>query len=262
MMKKLNMLITMGILFLLMNTPLRAQEPFEITIQPQSISIGTFYDGISLTISGTIPEESEAVAVFTGNRNVLHLKEKGKALGLLWMNLDSLTYTNVPDVFLVSSRKRIEDMPVSKEGNNSNAADIGLEGLRRLITVESEKSDPRKSIEELFNLKKHEGLYREETEDIFYTAPAEGYKSFNMKVTIPSRLSPGDYTLYVYAVKNGQIIGLAQKHVNAGLTGIPAFLATLAFNHSFMYGILATIIAIAGGLVVGYFFRGAKEGAH
>jgi uncharacterized protein (TIGR02186 family) len=249
-------------LYLLMLTPIWAQEPFEISIKPKSISIGTFYNGTDIIISGKIPDDCEAVAVFTGDRNVLHLKEKGKAIGLLWMNLDSLTYNNVPSVFLVSSQKRVEDMTGPEKDENSNVKNIGLAGLSKLITVESEKSDPQISIAELFKLKKHEELYQEQTGNITYTAPVQGYKSFIMKINIPSRLSPSDYMVNVYLVRNGQIIGHAEKPVEAGLTGIPAFLANLAFDHSLMYGILATIIAIAGGLVVGYVFQGAKEGSH
>ena len=249
-------------LYLLTHTPVWAEEPFEISIEPKSISIGTFYDGTDIIVSGKIPDDCEVVGVFAGDRNILHLKEKGKAFGLLWMNLDSLTYNNVPSVFLVSSQKRIEDMTGPKEDENSNVKNMGLAGLNKSITVESEKSDPQISIAELFKLKNHEGLYQEQTGNITYTAPVQGYKSFSMNIRIPSRLSPGNYTANVYIVRNEQIIGHAEKPVEAGLTSIPAFLATLAFDHSLMYGIFATIIAIAGGLVVGYVFQGAKGGAH
>jgi len=245
-----------------MHTSLWAQEPLELSIIPKSIDIGTFYNGTDINISGKIPDDCEIVGVFTGDRNILHLKEKGKALGLLWMNLNTLTFNNVPSVFLVSSQKRIEDMTVQNEDENLNVKNAGFAGLSKLITVESEESDPRISVEKLFNLKKREELYQEQTGNISYTAPIQGYKSFSMKIYIPSRLSPGDYMVNVYSVRNGQIIGHAEKSVEAGLTGIPAFLATLAFDHSLMYGIFATIIAIAGGLVIGYVFQGAKGGAH
>lgn len=261
-MKKRNIMFLIGMLYLLTHTPVWAEEPFEISIEPKSISIGTFYDGTDIIVSGKIPDDCEAVAVFAGDRNVLHLKEKGKAIGLLWMNLDSLTYNNVPNVFLVSSQKRVEDMTGPKEDENSNVKNMGLAGLSKSITVESEKSDPQISIAELFKLKNHEGLYQEQTGNISYTAPVQGYKSFSINISIPSRLSPGNYATNVYIVRNGQIIGRAEEHVEAGLTGIPAFLSTLAFDHSLMYGILATIIAIAGGLVVGYVFQSAKEGSH
>jgi len=261
-MKKRYIIFTIVILCLLFHTFLWAQETLQLNIKPASISIGTFYQGTDILVSGKIPDDCEVVGVFTGNSNVLHLKEKGKILGLLWMNLDTLIYNNVPNVFLVSSQKKIEDIAGQNKDENSNVKDAGFTGLSKLITVKSEKSDPQISVAELFNLKKHEELYQEQTGNISYNAPVQGYKSFSMKINIPSRLSPGDYTVNVYTVRNGQIIGRAEKHIDAGLTGIPAFLANLAFNHSLMYGILATIIAIAGGLVVGYIFQGAKGGAH
>ncbi len=261
-MKRRYLISAVVILFLLTHTFLWAQETLQLSINPASISIGTFYDGTDISVSGNIPDDCEVVAVFTGDSNVLHLKEKGKILGLLWMNLNTLTYKNVPSVFLVSSQKRIEEMTGQNEDENSSIKNSGFAGLSKLITVESENSDPRISVAELFNLKIQEELYQEQTGNISYNAPVQGYKSFSMKINIPSRLSPGNYTVNVYTVRNGQIIGRTEKRVEAGLTGIPAFIANLAFDHSLMYGILATIIAIAGGLVVGYFFQGSKGGSH
>jgi len=102
-MKKRYIIFTIVILCLLFHTFLWAQETLQLNIKPASISIGTFYQGTDILVSGKIPDDCEVVGVFTGNSNVLHLKEKGKILGLLWMNLDTLIYNNVPNVFLVSS---------------------------------------------------------------------------------------------------------------------------------------------------------------
>jgi hypothetical protein len=43
--------------------------------------------------------------------------------------------------------------------------------------------------------------------------------------------------------------------------GLPAFISKLAFERGALYGLLATIIAIAAGLLMGVIFKGEK-GAH
>ncbi|MFA6011541.1 MAG: hypothetical protein WC799_16255, partial [Desulfobacteraceae bacterium] len=54
---------------------LTAQESMELAVQPEMITIGTSYTGMNLTVSGKIPEDCEAVAVLSGERAELHLKE-------------------------------------------------------------------------------------------------------------------------------------------------------------------------------------------
>jgi hypothetical protein len=77
---------------------------------------------------------------------------------------------------------------------------------------------------------------------------------------VPSRLSPGSYTVEVFAVKDGVIVAQDAQPLNAKLTGAPAFLADLAFNHAIWYGVLASIIAIVAGLGIGLVFQ--SKGAH
>lgn len=259
-MKKRNPIFITGLLYLLIYTSLWAEEPFEFSVMPDGVSIGTYYNGTNITVSGKVPEDCEAVGVFTDAGKELHLKEKGKALGLLWMNMDTLIFKNVPSVFFVVSRKKIEEVTAQE---NSDVQNIGFAGLTRRITLESDKTNPQFYIEELFNLKKQEGLYQEQAgEVVSYAEPVQGYKTFRMNINLPSRLSPGSYNVNVYAVQNGLIRSHAVKPVEVGLTDIPAFLAKLAFGHSLIYGILATVIAIASGLIIGFIFQGSKGGAH
>jgi hypothetical protein len=62
------------------------------------------------------------------------------------------------------------------------------------------------------------------------------------------------------AVRNGEVIARAEQPVTVSLVGFPALLAGLAFGHSALYGILATIIALLAGLGIGLVFQG--RGGH
>ena len=249
-----------------------AQEPFvsetmnpgrpDIAVQPESITIGTTYTGTTLDVSGRVPEDCDVVAVMSGERKELHLKEKGKALGLLWMNMGSLTYTGVPDVFFISSGKKIEDMKGEGPEDEMSVGQIGFDGLKKSITVESEKPDTERYVEELFKLKKKDGLYEEQIGHVTYSGAASGAKDFHALIRVPSRLSPEKYEVHVYAVKDGRIVSESEKPIEAKLAGVPLFLANLAFGHSLLYGVLSTLIAIVGGLVIGFVFQGSKEGSH
>ncbi len=49
--------------------------------------MGAQYDGLNLKVQGTVPAGSDVVLRFTGAADELHLREKGKVFGLLWMNV-------------------------------------------------------------------------------------------------------------------------------------------------------------------------------
>ena len=79
---------------------------------------------------------------------------------------------------------------------------------------------------------------------------------------MPSRLSPGAYTIEAVAIKDGAVVARGASAITAAFVGAPAFLADMAFGHGLLYGILASIIAILGGLIISQIFSGSKGGAH
>lgn len=233
-----------------------AESGSTLEVSNKLIDIGTFYNGTTLNVSGRIPDGSEAVLKFTGKPSELHMKEKGKAMGLLWMNLNALTFKNVPGVFLVNSSEGF-----SKATDNTDTLKkIGLSSLNEVIKVEAEKTDKTFAIKELIKLKQQEGLYKETSGNISYVPGTEGQKNFKAEIQIPSRLVPGEYTLEVLAIKNGQTISQSSQPVSASLSGFPKLMSNLAFGHSLLYGVLATVIAILSGLAIGMVFQ--SKGAH
>lgn len=235
-----------------------AEDQVNFKVQPGSIIIDALYNGTTLTVTGNVPADSEVVARFVGTPSDLHMKEKGKVFGLLWMNLESLTFKNVPNICIVCTSKDLKDGTTSP---NPALQELELSGLKSSVQVESAVNiDPKRNIEELLKLKRDEGLYREVTQKLTYEAPSGGMKMFKTTIPVPSRLSPGTYSVEVAAVRNGEIVARASTPVNVALTGFPALLSTLAFGNGAIYGILATVIAIMAGLGIGLVFQ--SKGAH
>ena len=225
-----------------------------LAVSPPAIAIDALYDGAYLTVSGRAPAGADVVVRFTGEPDEIHMKEKGKALGLLWMNLDSLTFSGVPRVCLIQSTRPMADLGGAGE-------ELGLAGVAAGFGVESGHGDKHYLLPELVKLKEQEGLYRETAGQVELGPESGGTQAFTAKVFTPSRLSPGEYRVEAFAVRHGAITARLSAPVHASLAGAPAFLANLAFNHGAWYGVLASIIAILGGLLIGMVFQ-SKGGAH
>ena len=225
----------------------------DFTAEPASIEIGTLYKGTSIQVEGRVPEGTQVVLRFTGAPEDLRMKEKGKAMGLLWMNMNTLHFGNVPKVCLIDASAPLKDLGLDGQR-------LGLTGLAEGVTVEPATADRASLLPELVTLKQNEGLFRQASGGVKLGEKRDGLQAFSATVGIPSRLSPGSYSVEVFALRDGTIQAQAAKTVDAHLVGAPALLADLAFNHGAWYGILASIIAILGGLAIGLVFQ--SKGAH
>ena len=239
--------------------PLRRRTLPGPAVEPGPFSIGALYNGTTLTAKGSLPADSEAIVRFMGASCEFHMKEKGKVGGIMWMNLDSITFKGAPGVCLVSSAVDFNHL----EANGGVSIRVlRLSGLKGSIQIEASGDGHENAFEEFLKLKQKEGLYREMLGNISYESASEGQKTFLAEIPIPSRLTPGSYMVELDAVRNGEIIARAEQPVSVKLVGFPALLSTLAFGHSALYGILATIIALLAGLGIGLIFQGGGKGGH
>jgi len=79
----------------------QAAEP-ALRVSPDSVQIGTFFDGQTVTVEGSIPAGAQAVLEVVGNSANEHLMRKGRR-GFLWMNVGEITVHDAPSLYLVMS---------------------------------------------------------------------------------------------------------------------------------------------------------------
>jgi uncharacterized protein (TIGR02186 family) len=254
MMSRLCVMI-LGVFLGFLPTAALADMPTPLSVAPSAIDIGAGYNGLALAVSGKVPEGSDVVLRFTGPPGELHMREKGKVFGLLWMNVRSVAFKNVPKVCLVQSSKPLDQLGPAAEP-------LGLENLRQTVEMETSGSQTETldGPAELLRLKKREGLCSESSGDITFGAPSDGMQSFSAAIRVPSALAPGHYQVQAIALKDGVEADRASADITATLVGIPAWLNTMAFKHGTLYGILAAVIAILAGLLIGMVFQ--SKGAH
>ncbi len=237
------------------------QQVAHLQIQPATLHIGTFFNGSRIALKGQIPADCDIVVRLMGQRGELHLKKKGKLLGVLWMNLASLTFENVPSVLLIYAPKELEKQLRQGQGSGGAASRLGLAQLDSDVSIEPQSEDKTELIRELIKLKQQGGLYIERIGGVRYQNASQDQKSFATEIEIPSQFTPGEYQIETYLVRDGRIVYQDSRPYRVDLVGLPAFISNLAFNHGALYGVLATIVAILAGLLMGLIF-GSGKGAH
>lgn len=246
----------LAVLAVLLTVPclaLAAAQP-TLNVSPASIVMGTQYNGVELTVTGEVPADSDLIVRMVGTPSDLHMREKGKVFGLLWMNVGKVTLSNVPSVCLTSATRPLPQL-------GKGAVPYTLESLAKTIGVEQDGQGQAIDIpHELLLLKTKEGLYHEAAEGISLGPVKDGMQSYTAHVKVPSSLKPGAYTVEAIALHNDAVVSEAKTTIVAALTGFPKWLSELAYQKSALYGVMATVIAIASGLVIGLVFH--SKGAH
>ncbi|WP_083456526.1 TIGR02186 family protein [Desulfosarcina cetonica] len=196
----------------------------------------------------------------TGPPEDRHLKQKGRALGVLWMNLGSVEISNVPSVFLLYLPKADAPSP-AKRPPAWQSLGLGLKGLAAKAAIVAADTDQATIFNEFVKLKEKSGLYGVMPNVVHY-GPDDGIqKTFQATLALPAALPQGDYHIAVLAIQDGAVSTSAIQTIDARETGMPAWISAMAFNHGTLYGVLAVVVAVIAGLTTGILFKD-KGGAH
>ena len=227
--------------------------------EPNLIAIGAFFNGTDLTVSGKVAAKNEVVVIVSGKQEELTLKKKGKALGLLWMNLGDVHFKNVPNLYLLYSSKGVMELAAS-EPKTWEQLGIGFESLKKQMEIEAPKAKRDDLAQEFLKLKQNQGLYASHPGKISFEPTNGTEKSFKATVWIAPKIPLGEYQVKVMEIHKGIIVGNSMDQLKVKEQGIPLMISSLAFNHSLFYGFLAVLIAVAAGLVMDFFFGTGKGG--
>jgi uncharacterized protein (TIGR02186 family) len=233
---------------------------FKAELDPAVIHIGAFYNGERVSVTGEIPAKSEIVIRVKGKRQDLEFQKKGRVLGILWMNRETVTFHQLPSVYLLYTANSLGDMAQSM-GGEPGVQEINLNSLESQVDITPAPADKHSLMEELVKLKTSEGLYGVQQNAIHYGETQGATKPFAATLSLPPRLPLGDYGVEIFALNHGNIVARTTDHLKVDEVGFPALLSNLAFEHAGLYGILASLVAIAAGLLMGLLFRESK-GAH
>ena len=240
-------------LALALSSPSAAAGP-ELNLLPNTVDIGTFYDGATVVIKGTIPQGTNAVVEVVGSEAAVHLLRKGRRAGL-WMSVGEIEVTHAPSLYmLLSSSPKIPEL-TGKETPWGYAALSRQVKFRGKLTA----GEQGKFFDEFMGLKKDELLYRLLPGALKTGAPREGQVAISGKLPLPAKVPRGQYQVRLAVVKDGRLLAQKDTSLTVKMVGFPAWLFTMAQQQGALYGVLAVVIAIVTGFIMGVLFKGKTE---
>lgn len=237
------------------------QASAELTAIPNHdrISIDFFYHGSSVSVRGVSDPDADLVIKIAAPDGHQALRQKGKVGGVLWMNVGTINFENVPSLYFLASSKKLDDILSSDE----MAKDVlGYKALNEHaeMTPVKDENERAKWFGEFIKYKEHSKLFSVSSGNITFSQK-DGKQNYYTLFDWPYQAPPGEYTVTVYAVKNNRIVEKAESKVRVEQAGIVKSLAGMAKNSAAVYGILSILAALGAGFGVGLIFR-KGGGAH
>jgi uncharacterized protein (TIGR02186 family) len=223
------------------------------------IKIDFFYHGSTVSVRGIADPGTDLIIKIASPEGRESLKQKGKVGGLLWMNVGTMKFEHVPNLYSIYSTKKIDDLIDRKEQDKFV---IGLPALGRHVELNPSLSEAEKGkwFGEFIKYKEHAKLYTASAGNI-EIKEKDGKQSYYIMTQWPYQAPPGDYLVTVYAVKDGKVVDHAESKVLVEQAGMVKTLAGMARNNAALYGLISIISALGAGFGVGLIFR-KGEGAH
>ncbi len=232
-------------------------ETERLKVTPHRMAISEFFQGARITVSASVPKGAAAIIEFRGPVLKDQLMRKGRRGGL-WMNVGEIAVEGAPSLYMFMSTD-----PDVLSGPSNADAQWGYPALQKQVRFSG--SVPVGKSAEIFKqfikLKESGGLYGEFPGSIERSHEASSdYSAIEGKIRLPSKILPGNYQICLYVLNNGSLTSKKCVDFRVTMEGLPAILFSLAHNHATAYGLLAVLIALVTGFVMGFVFKG--KGAH
>lgn len=260
--------IIFALIFLLFVLPIFASSSSaELTIKANHdhIKINFFYHGDEVNVSGTSDEGLDLIVKITSPEIHQVFKKKGKVAGLLWMNVGTLNFEHVPNLYFLHTTGRLNDLLEDKEMDRQI---IGYPALFRHVEVTTgEKTktsltegEKERWFKEYVKFKESSRLYNVSEGDVSIKKSEKGLQDYHIRIQWPYQAPPGEYTITVYGIRDKKIVETATQKVFVEQVGGVKALADMAKNNGALYGIISIVVAVLAGFGVGMIFR--KGGSH
>jgi uncharacterized protein (TIGR02186 family) len=236
------------------------QEKVVTSASKNLIEIGLSYHGDEIHFFGVSPvKDCDLIIKLTAEKSEeIKLSVQGR-VGPFWMAVKQYDVTDAPFVYKIHSTKPIEQI-VSPE--IAQQLELGYAAVQKKMTLHLARGDAAPEDGELVfkglvKIKEKANLYNI-VADPARLEIAEG-KLFKHYFRFPPAATEGRYVVESYAFKDGQLVGYGKDVIQIKKVGIEYWLTDISQNHPVFFGIMAVLVALGAGLLVGMIF---KKGGH
>lgn len=233
----------------------KPQESIQIIVTTSSLTVDTNFAGRDLYIAGVLENADpylrrqgryDIIVVMEGPLRPIVMREKKRKAGI-WLNADGIAFSSVPQFYAMATTRQIRDITSPL---NYKRLGLGLDYLS-LRTDETDTSKVDEFRQQLIALKISQHLYSENIGAVSFGSAS----LFTAKFKLPTNVPVGHHMIHAYLFKDGDFVETVSTQLEIMKAHIAYSIYHEAHIHSFLYGIVAVIIAIATGILGRFMFR-------
>jgi uncharacterized protein (TIGR02186 family) len=234
----------------------------DLLLVPETVPIGLFFHHGKVSVKGTLPEGCDGALIVQAPNQEMKMSIRGKRFGL-WMAVGTAVFENAPAFYQCLTSKPIAGI-ASPETALENG--IGFEKLKAEMELEVEKDGSEaedKGVwkDEFVRFKESTGVFSVEEGALTVATSRGNTERIEGEIILPARSPEGSYRVTLLGFKDGNLVARVEETLSIHLENSVGFLRDLAFQHGWIYGIVAVIVALLAGFGVGALMP-SKGGSH
>jgi len=236
--------------------PLRA-DTLVADLSSHLIAITTGFHGDEVLLFGATDGDGDVIVVVRGPDRDLTVRRKDRIAGL-WINNDEVDFDDVPSFYHVASSRPIEGFaPPALRSRHQIGVDYLELPLATAADGEAVIHDPlAEAREKSFRL----ALLRNEERTGLYGATMGkvnflGDRLFRTRVDFPANVPTGTYTIEVFQIYEGKVVGAQTTPLIVSKVGLGAEIYDFAHSNAALYGIFSVVLALIAGWLAAIAFR-------
>ena len=233
------------------------EERLEIGISTDQIAITSDFAGADLTVFGALDNADDLllqlgrydiIVALEGPAKETVVRRKERVFGI-WINRYSMRFAPAPASYSLSSTLPIDRITkeIELSGKAIGARHIHLTPLGNV----GDGSRVPEFRDALLRLREEDGIYQSEPLGVEFVSSS----LFRATLRLPANIPVGEHRLRAFLFKNNEFVMERQLRLRVVKTGIEQFIFELAQNHSFLYGVLAVLLAMVTGWLGSLIFR-------
>lgn len=226
-------------------------KPLVADISDRSVMIDSRFSGIDLLLFGARNDPGDIVVVMRGPEGHYVVRKKERIAGI-WVNRKQVYFENVDGFYAVASSSPLDDL---KNQHLLNTLEIGMEQLPQTLKNKAIRNSNANRdgafSNALLDYKQKHRLYSTSIGKISFIEEI----LFRTLIPIPDNIPRGTYLAEIYLLSDGQLSGLQTTPIVVDKTGFDAVMYDFAYQHSFLYGIIAIAMALGAGWLAGVIFK-------
>jgi uncharacterized protein (TIGR02186 family) len=228
-----------------------AQGDGALRVEPSRVEIGVFYHGAGLTVSADVDSGTAVAVLVSGPAGDLHLRTQARVWGTFWAPSGHVTFEHIPAAYVLCTSVPLTQLAPAAV---LRSLDLGYDSFR----PDTARRTAAAFFGELIRLKESERLFRVSEGGVRVTSAAGGGRRVTAAIALPARAPTATYRVQLFGFRDGRLVLRRQGAFTLARGGFNALVTGLARDQGLVYGIVAVVVAVGAGLLVGVIFGSVK----